>query len=121
MQSLILVLASCFLTAIGQVAFKYGMDTISAQGLTTDNLVNTLFVVLFNPIIILGFLCFGTGAVVWLFALAKLELSYAVPLSALTYIFILVASVIIFKEPLTAAKIGGTLLVAAGIGVLSFN
>ena len=84
MQSLMLVLLSCVLTAVGQITFKYGMNHISFN--SSDNLLTTLAVVLFNPIIILGFVCFGAGAVIWLFALAKLDLSYAVPLSGLTYI-----------------------------------
>lgn len=121
MQSLVLVLISCLLTAIGQVAFKYGMNIVSPKTEVAENLLHTLIIVLFNPVIILGFVSFGAGAVVWLFALAKLELSYAVPLSALTYIFILFAGIFLFKESFTMVKLAGTLLVAAGIGVLSLN
>lgn len=121
MQSLVLVLISCFLTAIGQVAFKYGMNAVSPRMEVAESLLHTLIIVLFNPIIILGFISFGAGAVVWLFALAKLELSYAVPLSALTYLLILFAGVFLFKESFTMVKLAGTLLVAAGIGVLSLN
>lgn len=121
MQSLILVLISCLLTAIGQVAFKYGMNIVSPKIEVAENLAHTLYIVLFNPVIILGFISFGSGAVVWLFALAKLELSYAVPLSAITYLFILIAGVFLFKEPLTAAKLAGTVLVVVGIGVLSLK
>lgn len=119
MQSLMLVLISCVLTAVGQVAFKYGMNSISLPA--GGNIITVLFTVLFNPVILLGFVCFGTGAVVWLFALAKLDLSYAVPLSGLTYILILVAGTLLFKEPLTAAKIVGTALVAVGIGIMSLQ
>jgi drug/metabolite transporter (DMT)-like permease len=119
MQSLMLVLISCVLTAVGQVAFKYGMNNISLT--PGGNIVTTLFTVLFNPVIILGFVCFGAGAVVWLFALAKLDLSYAVPLSGLTYILILAAGVLLFKEPLSTAKIIGTALVAVGIGIMSLQ
>src|SRR5690606_37894263 len=111
MQSLFLVLISCLLTAIGQVAFKYGMNAVSAKTEVSESLIHTLVIVLFNPIIILGFVSFGAGAVVWLFALAKLELSYAVPLSAMTYLFILIAGVMLFKEPFTMVKLAGTLLV----------
>jgi multidrug transporter EmrE-like cation transporter len=119
MQSLMLVLLSCVLTAVGQITFKYGMNHISFN--SSDNLLTTLAVVLFNPIIILGFVCFGAGAVIWLFALAKLDLSYAVPLSGLTYILVLIAGVWLFKEPVSTAKLLGTALVAAGIGLMSLQ
>jgi multidrug transporter EmrE-like cation transporter len=119
MQSLMLVMVSCVLTAVGQVAFKYGMNAISLG--PGNNIIAVLFTVLFNPIIMLGFICFGAGAVVWLFALAKLDLSYAVPLSGLTYILILIAGALLFKEPMTAAKIIGTALVAVGVGIMSLQ
>ncbi len=119
MQSLMLVFLSCLLTAVGQIAFKYGMNTIVIDG--SSNLFSTLKTVLFNPVIVAGFIFFGVGAVVWLFALARLELSYAVPLSGLTYILVLFAGVLLFKEPLTVLKVVGTLLVAMGIGVLSLQ
>lgn len=117
MQSLWLAFLSCILTALGQVAFKYGMDHMS-----TDRSVNTvamLVSVLCSPVIVLGFISFGVGAVIWLFVLARLELSYAVPLSALTYVLVLIAGVLLFKEPLSVAKILGTLLVMAGVGVIA--
>ena len=121
MQSMVLILVSCFLTAIGQVAFKYGMNIVSPKMETAENLLFTLYIVLFNPVIILGFVSFGAGAVVWLFALAKLELSYAVPLSALTYVLVLAAGVFLFKEPFTLIKVFGTILVAVGISILSLG
>lgn len=121
MRSMVLILISCILTAIGQVAFKYGMNIVSPKMETAENLLYTLYVVLFNPVIILGFFSFGAGAVVWLFALAKLELSYAVPLSALTYVLVLAAGVFLFREPFTLIKVLGTILVAVGIAVLSLG
>jgi drug/metabolite transporter (DMT)-like permease len=117
MKDILLVVASCVLTAMGQIAFKYGMNAISLN--PNGHFIGNLFTVLFNPIIILGFVFFGAGAVIWLFALAKLELTYAVPLSGLTYILILIAGFFIFKETVTLTKVVGTLMVAAGIGILS--
>jgi drug/metabolite transporter (DMT)-like permease len=121
MQNIVLVVISCVLTAIGQIAFKKGMEKFAEEKFEVSTLPHTLMDIFLNPIIILGFACFGSGAVVWLFALAKLELSYAVPLSGLTYILILIAGILLFKEPLTTSKVVGTICVAAGIGILSIR
>ena len=121
MQNIMLVVASCILTAVGQIAFKKGMEKFANQNFSLATLPTTLLEMFLSPVIIIGFACFGSGAVVWLFALAKLELSYAVPLSGLTYILVLAAGILLFKEPLTMPKIIGTLCVAAGIGIISIR
>ena len=121
MNTLSLILISCVLTAVGQIAFKFGMSAFADVEFSTATLPKVLWQMATSPSIILGFAAFGLGAVLWLFALARAELSYAVPIASVTYIIVLVAGVILFREPLTAVKIGGTLLVAAGVVMISWR
>jgi uncharacterized membrane protein len=121
MNSFVLILISCVLTAAGQVAFKVGMQGFADVEFSLQTVPRILWQALLNPTIIFGFAAFGLGAFFWLFALARAELSYAVPVASLTYVFILIAGVLLFKEPLTAAKVVGTLLVAAGVVVISWK
>lgn len=121
MNTLTLILVSCVLTAVGQIAFKFGMLAFADVNFTTAALPRILWQMFTTPSIIIGFAAFGAGAVLWLFALAKAELSYAVPLASVTYIIVLAAGVLLFREPLTAIKIGGTLLVAAGVVMISWK
>jgi drug/metabolite transporter (DMT)-like permease len=121
MNNVFLILLSAVLTAVGQVLFKYGMQPFSETEFSADALPRLLWQILFSPSIICGFIAFGAGAVLWLFALAKAELSYAVPLASVTYILILLAGIVLFREPLTAAKAAGTLLIAAGVVLISWK
>ena len=121
MQSLLLVLLSCVLTATGQVAFKFGMKKFETIEFSSSNIPGILYQVMCSPVIIFGFAAFGLGAVLWLFVLAKMELSYAVPLASVTYILVLVAGIILFKEPMSTAKLIGTGLVAGGVVALSWG
>jgi multidrug transporter EmrE-like cation transporter len=121
MNSVALILLSCVLTAAGQVAFKYGMQAFADAEFSAAALPRLLWQMFISPSIVLGFAAFGLGAVLWLFALAKTELSYAVPVAGVTYILVLLAGVVLFREPLTAVKIAGTLLVASGVILLSWK
>jgi drug/metabolite transporter (DMT)-like permease len=121
MNSVVLILVSCVLTAAGQVAFKYGMQDFAEAEFSIAALPRLLWQMFISPSIVLGFAAFGLGAVLWLFALAKTELSYAVPVAGVTYILVLLAGVVLFREPLTAVKITGTLLVATGVILLSWK
>ena len=48
-------------------------------------------------------------------ALTRLELSFAYPFIALSFVFVIVASAVFFGEPLTATKVAGVGLVFAGL------
>jgi drug/metabolite transporter (DMT)-like permease len=122
MNTLVLIVISCVLTAIGQIAFKWGMLGFADMQISGGGgLPRLLWQIFTTPSIIGGFIAFGLGAVLWLFALARTELSYAVPLASITYIMVLAAGVLLFKEPLTIIKLSGTALVAAGVVLLSWK
>lgn len=48
-------------------------------------------------------------------ALAKFDLSHAYPFMGLTFVLVLVLSVVLFHEPLTMHKIIGIVLIVTGI------
>jgi drug/metabolite transporter (DMT)-like permease len=121
MNSVLLILLSCLVTVVGQVAFKLGANVFSEVEFTLPTLPRILWQMLTSPSIIFGFFMFGMGAVLWLFALARTELSFAVPLASVTYPLVLLAGVLIFREPVTATKVAGTLLVAAGVVLVSWK
>lgn len=121
MNTLVLIVVSCVLTAIGQIAFKWGMLGFADMQISTGGLPRLLWQIFTTPSIIGGFIAFGLGAVLWLFALARAELSYAVPLASITYVLVLAAGVLLFKEPLTMVKLLGTGLVAAGVVLVSWT
>jgi multidrug transporter EmrE-like cation transporter len=51
----------------------------------------------------------------WMAALAKFDLSHAYPFMGLTFVLVLVLSVVLFHEPLTMHKIIGIVLIVTGI------
>jgi drug/metabolite transporter (DMT)-like permease len=55
----------------------------------------------------------------WMLAMTRFQLSYAFPFASLSYIFIMFAAFVLFREPASAAKVVGTLLVFAGLVVIA--
>lgn len=109
-----LLLATSMILAIaGQIFLKKG---VSVSSLSLNYL--SIFKTLFSPMVFLGFFLYGTSSIVWLFVLKKFPLSTAYPALSLTYIAIVLFSVIIFKEPLTINKIIGITLIFSGVYIL---
>lgn len=55
---------------------------------------------------------------VWMQILAKQDLSKAFPLSAISYILVLISSWILFKEEIGVVQLIGSLLILTGIGLI---
>ena len=120
MLYLSLILVSVILTALGQLMFRQGMMTINRVH-SESGLWHLIGYGLFNGYVLLGFLFFGTGALLWLVVLAKEEVSYAYPISALGYIVVLVGSYFLFQEQITLSRLAGILLIILGVAFIEYS
>lgn len=76
---------------------------------------------LFNVYIMSGILCYVCSMLLFFYMLSKFDLSVIIPLTALTYIFNLLAAYYIFHESFDLYKIGGIFIIIIGICVLSLS
>jgi drug/metabolite transporter (DMT)-like permease len=106
------ILVGATFAAIGQVAWKLGMNQIGQ--LIAPNFA-ALMTVLLNPYILLGFVLYGLGTIFWLIALSKRDLSFVYPFVSLTYIIVLILSGLVLKESIGLNKSIGTLIVILGL------
>jgi drug/metabolite transporter (DMT)-like permease len=67
------------------------------------------------PWILLGFVSFGFSAVLWLCVLSRSALSYAYPMVATSYVLILVASSVLFREAITPLRVVGVAFICLGV------
>jgi drug/metabolite transporter (DMT)-like permease len=104
---LVFVLAGSLLAAAGQLFLKLG-----ASGAT--QLADYL-----NARLLIGFVLYAAGSVLWVMALAKLPLSRVYPFTVLTFVMVYVASFAILGERLTSQVISGAVLVLVGLVVIA--
>jgi multidrug transporter EmrE-like cation transporter len=71
--------------------------------------------VISSPFIVVGLVCFGLSAVIWLFVLSKIPVSSAYPFIALGIVATTVFGHFMFNEPITAYKAVGLCLILSGI------
>lgn len=114
----LLVILSTLVSAIVQVGIKKmineslaDVDSASFREYLSSALSATTFLLVF---------AIGASFLLWIFALKDLSLSNAYTLTALSYVFIPLLSVIILDEHLTFSFVVGTALIFMGI-ILSFN
>jgi multidrug transporter EmrE-like cation transporter len=110
-----LILFSVSVTAGAQLLLKQGaMASIGAASWVTLGTGDRLFALLFQPYVVAGLGLYGIGAVIWLFALARVDLSLAYPFVGLGFVLTMVLSHYLLGEPVAALRVVGTLMIAAG-------
>lgn len=115
-QILVLVLFSVGCSAIGQIALKFGMASASVQAaLAAGGVVPVGTAIVNNPFVLGGLFLYGFSAVLWLFVLARLDVSVAYSFVSLGFIVIMSLGCLLFGEPFTLRKLIGTIVVMLGV------
>ncbi len=112
---LVIALVSIVLLVSGQTLLKVGLNDIGGVSLFDGNPVGSLLGLFRTPWIILGFVCYGIAAILWLDVLSKLDFSMAFPMVSLTYVFAILIGRFIFQETVGLDRIVGVLLILTGL------
>jgi len=113
--TLVVALVAILLLVGGQTLLKLGLNDIGGVSLFGGNPVGSLLGLFRTPWVILGFVCYGVSAVLWLDVLSKLDFSMAFPMVSLTYVFSLVIGRFVFHETISPQRIVGVLLILGGL------
>lgn len=117
MGTFILGLIAIILLSAGQTSIKFGLNSIG--GVALNEGIGSFLKLLQTPWVIVGFLCYGLSAVLWLDVLSKLDFSLAFPLVGLTYVFTLLIGRFFFGEVVGWERLLGVALILAGVFFLA--
>ena len=109
----LLGLVSIMLLSAGQTSIKYGLIVIG--GVSLDDGIGGVFKLLQTPWVVVGFMCYGISAVLWLDVLSKLDFSLAFPMVGLTYVFTLLIGRFFFGEVVGWERMVGVGFIIFGI------
>ena len=115
MNPLIITIISIALSVAAQFSLKAGMSGTAIKAVLAQPLgLRLLFAILTDKYVLLGFLLYGLGAIVWLGVLSKWDVSKAYPLVGLGFVFT-VAIGFIVGEAVTPSRVAGVALICAGV------
>ena len=114
MQYWWLILLSVASGVTGQTVIKLGVSHPGALD-ATGNLFSLIALILRSPLVLLGLLLYGIGALAWIAVLARLDLSLAYPFLALNFVLVTVASRLFLGESVPVLRWLGVLVICSGI------
>lgn len=112
-----LILINTIILVSGQFLWKMGMQ----QNPGSFESLPGIFRLFMSPYVLTGLFMYGGATVLWFYILSRVPLSLAYPLQSIAYILAVFGAYFIFHEPLSAAKIGGCVLILAGVALIGWK
>jgi drug/metabolite transporter (DMT)-like permease len=112
----IAVFTSVLCAACGHIMIKYGLNAMPS--IVDEPFVTRLMTYMFAPRVVLGLLIYGVGTLLWIVAVAKRDISYVYPISALNYVIVVMAGKWVLGESISTGRWLGVLVVMVGVAVL---
>jgi multidrug transporter EmrE-like cation transporter len=112
-----IIQVSVGLNAAAQILLRWGARGAFATG--ADATPAAYVASLLRPGIVGGLICYAISAVVWIYVLSRTDASFAYPFLGVGFVIVSLAGWQFLGEPLTIQRLGGTLIVSAGIVVLA--
>lgn len=117
MRSVLLVFTVLAFTAYGQLVIK-ARALAHAKALMAASAQLNYLVAMFTDVWVLsGLAAAVVAAVFWILAIQRLEIGYAYPFMALSFVLVPVGAAALFGEPLPATQLFGIALIIAGVTV----
>lgn len=110
-----MILSSVLLNAFAQVFLRKSMMSFANTEFSLDTIKIWLPQLVTSIYLWSGILCYGVSIVVWLYVLAKTEVSYAYPFLSIGYIITAIAGYALFNENLSLLRIFGIFVICIGV------
>lgn len=114
-----IILLSILMSSTAHIFLKKGMMTHALNPVQSNGLLSLFWTVGTNPWVMGGMFLHVSALVVWLWALSKVDISFAYPFLALGYVLVSAMAWFWLGETLSLMKILGMAIVIVGILVLA--
>lgn len=111
---MIAIALATVIQVIGQFLIKQGTAELG----TNPSLLETAVGMIMIPSIFFGYAMYGLFTIVMIWALRRGELSMLYPMMALSYVWVMIVSILWLREPVNAAEILGVAVIVSGVAVL---
>jgi multidrug transporter EmrE-like cation transporter len=117
--TLALILVSVSLSALAQISFKLGVTGVWSHPVVAGGVAGGLVNSMLTPGVIVGLALYGFGTLLWLTALARVDVSRAYPFVGLGFVLTAILGYAFFGDALTPQRIVGILVVMGGVWLVA--
>jgi multidrug transporter EmrE-like cation transporter len=116
---LALILTGVLLNAVAQLLLKAGAGSLAGVQLRAGNALLIAGRLIGSAPILAGLACYVLSVVVWILALARVEVSVAYPMLSIGYVVNALAAWWLFGENLSGARLAGIGVILLGVWLVA--
>ena len=113
-------LGAILLASTGHLVIKLGLIAAGHEASPAGGLAR-IIETLFQPAVIGGLAIYGIGTLLWISAVARKNISFLYPLTALNYVIVSVGGKLWFGETISPARWTGIAIVVLGVALLQLS
>jgi len=113
-------LGAILLASTGHLIIKLGL-VIAGHTVSSVSGLERIVGTLFQPAVIGGLAIYGVGTLLWISAVARRNISFLYPLTALNYVIVSVGGKLWFGETISPARWTGIGIVVLGVALLQLS
>ncbi len=117
-QAIMAIIVAVIIGVVAQLIIKRGLNAMTTLDLS-KNILSSYVTIFTSPLIIFGIAIYFASILLWLYALTIVELSYAYPFLALSYIFVILGSWYFLGEAVSMLRLVGVLIIVLGVLVVA--
>lgn len=122
MKTFVVMAIAALCAAVGESFLSYGMRKYGVISLTEpSHLFILVFSVVRNPYIFLGVVFLAVFFFLYLAALSWADLSFVLPLTAMSYVFAAVLAKFFLEEDVSWSRWTGTIIIVIGIAFVALD
>ena len=118
-NNITIILISILMSSTAHISLKKGMMTPSLSSIQANDMMSLIWTVGTNPWVMIGMFLHVSALVVWLWALSKVDISFAYPFLALGYVLVSGMAWLWLGEELNQMRVLGMGIIIIGIIILA--
>ncbi len=112
-----LILINVALVSSAQLLLKIGSSRVGWIIGNNDKIVALIKIAL-DPYIFFGTSCYVISLILWIYILSRTQLSVAYPLMSLSYVVVMLLSIVVMKETVNFPQSIGAFFIVIGISMI---
>ena len=104
---------------VAQILLKMGMKQMGSFSLIQKGIFFQYIKIFLNPYVFGGLVLYFLSTVFWLYLISRVPLNFAYPMLSLSYIFVTIASIMIFHETVLPINWIGIAVIMIGVALVA--
>jgi len=118
MQAIAVIVSAVVIGVVGQLFIKKALNSMDELDISR-NALHAYITIFSSAYVMCGLFIYGISMLLWLYGLTKVDLSYAYPFLALSYILVIAGSWYFLGESISILRFIGVMIICIGVFVVA--